>query len=274
MQKGPCFFAAIVVIVFAASPTQATPVATVSTSAAYDTYTDSESDISFDIAVPAEAHAHAWVPGYPADYGKSDAWAAIGGSVRAYSGGQGARGGSITTSADSTQTAEWLITSDTLAPGTSVSILLDVSFKGSLFADFAASLASASLNLGDTTLYEGTGTAPRRGAIESTGAWEGDFVKSGWWFLLDTTDRIGFDAEVGQTIALTLTLHTEAYVASAAESGSVANFSDSGIYTFVGAEDPLDPGTMLDVDFVMVPEPTTLLLFSLGCLGLIRKHRA
>ena len=52
----------------------------------------------------------------------------------------------------------------------------------------------------------------------------------------------------------------------------VADFWNSGSYALAAAEDPLKPGTMLDVDFVVVPEPSTLLLLALVGVALGGRH--
>jgi len=273
MKKQAFFFSLIIVMVLSVSSSQAILVATVSTSADYDTYTDSDSGTSFDLAIPVEAHAHTWLPGETSDYGKSDAWAAIGDSVRAYSKAQGAYGGVITTSANAMQTTEWQITSDTLEFGTPVSVLLDVSFDGSLYS-VGTTIASASalLDLGDTTIYQASGTSGYYNTFDSTGAWSGDFTRSSGFSYLDTTDRITFETQVGQIFTLKLSLQTEAYVSCASETGALADFSNSGLYTFAGAENP-GAGNPLDVQFEIVPEPTMLLFLGLGSLSLIRKRR-
>lgn len=272
MQKLAFFFFAIVVMVLMGLPIQAAPVSIVNTSAVYDTYTDSDSDTSFDLAMAAEAHAHTWLPGESSDYGKSDGWATIGGSVRAYSRAQGAYGGEITTSADTMHTTEWIITSDTLGAGTPVLVFLDISFDGSLRSRSTTSAsASASFDLGDTTLYEGSGISGYYSALNSTGAWSGDFTSSSSTYYLDTTDQITFETEVGQLFSLKLFLHTEAYVSVAMESGATADFSNSGSYAFAGAEDP-DTGASLDVQFELVPEPGTVLLLGLGAMMFRREQ--
>jgi hypothetical protein len=274
MNKQAILAAAIIAIMLSPYWAGAVPVATVSTYAAYDTYTDSDSDTSFDPMVPAEAHALAK---HPSEWynGASDAQATIGGSVGAYCFAYGAYHETISATANASNTAEWLVTSSTLPPGTPIYVLTDVTFNGRLGSDpystpYAS--ASASLSVDDFALYEGSGTYSSGSTLDSSGAWIGDFTKSGWYYLLDTTDRIGFEAVVGQTLLLTLSLQTDVYVPDASESGATADFLDSGWYVFAGAEDPLNPGTMLDVSFEMVPEPATLLLLGPGIM-LLRRRR-
>lgn len=276
MQKQAFFLSAITVMVLVVSPAQATLVAEVSTSSMFDIYSDSDSDTSFDALIPAEAHALAEHPTTEWYYGKSDAQASIGGSVNAYSGAYGASHEIISATANASSTTEWLITSNTLPLGTSINILMDISFNGKLGSDpystpYAA--ASASFSVDDSSLYEATGSYSSGSTLDSSGDWVGDFTKSGWYYILDTTDRVAFEAVVGQTIAVTLSLDTDVYVPDASESGATADFFDSGQYTFFGGEDPLDPGTMLDVNFEIVPEPATLFLLSLGGLALLRRRK-
>ncbi len=268
------FFSAIAVMVLAISSAQAVPVAEVSTSTMFDIYSDSDSDTSFDVLIPAEAHALAE---HPTEWynGSSDAQATIGGSVKAYSYAYGANHETISATANALSTAEWLISSNTLPLGTSINILMDISFNGRLGSDPYSSpyaAASASFSVDAFSLYEATGNYSSGSTLNSSGAWVGDFIKSGWYYILDTTDRIAFEAVVGQTLEVTLSLGTDVYVPDASESGARADFYDSGQYAFFGAEDPLDPGTMLDVTFEMVPEPATLLLLGLGSLGLIKRR--
>jgi hypothetical protein len=265
---------AIVAQLLLACPVQAVPVATVSTSASYDVITDSDSDTSFDPMLPAEAHALAK---HPSEWynATSDAQATIGGSVGAYCFAYGAYHETISATAAASNTPEWLVTSSTLPSGTLIYVLADVTFSGKLGSDPYSSpyaSASASLSVDDSVLYEGSGTYSSGSTLDSSRAWIGDFTKSGWYYLLNTTDRIGFEAVVGQTLILTLLLETDVYVPDASESGATSDFLDSGRYVFVGAEYPLNPGTMLDVSFEMVPEPGTLLLLGLGVILLRRKR--
>ena len=126
-----------------ASAVQAVPGATVSTSAAYDTYTDSDSDTSFDPVVPAEAHALAK---HPSEWynAASDAQSTIGGSVGAYCFAYGAYHETISATANASNTAEWLVTSGTLPPGTPIYVLTDVAFNGRLGSDpYSTPYASA-----------------------------------------------------------------------------------------------------------------------------------
>ncbi|MHC4912760.1 MAG: PEP-CTERM sorting domain-containing protein, partial [Planctomycetota bacterium] len=82
-----------------------------------------------------------------------------------------------------------------------------------------------------------------------------------------------FSALIGDIINIDLTLYTEVDLVDVYEGGARADFSNSGSYTFAGAEDPLNSGTMLDVDFQIVPEPATIAFLSLGSLALLRKRR-
>ncbi len=272
------FFSAMIGVILAGSPTQAGPIANVSTSAQYQTITDSDSDSSVEHLVPAEAHAYAAADEW--DYAMGDAWAAIGESVKAVSVVEGADRGTLTATADAAGTTEWLITSDTLPLGVPVNVLIDVGFNGYLARTRSVdtALASASLVLdGGQLLYEGAGSYGD--VMNSSGAWDGDFQYqyiSGVFlhhYFLDSTDTISFAAVVGQTIALELSLETEVIVPDAMEDGAAANFFDSGSYSFIGAEDPAT-GNPLNVEFMLVPEPGTFLLFGLGGFGLVRRRGA
>jgi hypothetical protein len=182
----------------------------------------------------------------------------------------------LVATAQASHTTHWLLSSETLENGMEVSIIVDLTFEGQLWAYQGGqpwSSASASFSFNDTDLYEASGKNSRGSSIEETGAWIGDFTKSGNTYSLDTTDTITFNAFLGDTIELSLFLETQAYVPKAWESGSRADFSDSAYYTIVGAQDPLDPGTMLDVNLEIVPEPATLILLGLGGLALLRKRR-
>jgi len=143
---------AIVVIMLTASTVQADLVATVSTSATYQTIADSDSDTSFDPAIPAEAHAYAGVDDW--DYARGEALAEIGGSVKASSAVVGASGGALSASANSSQTTKWLITSETLSIGTPISVLIDISFNGQLARsrNVNSTSANACLVLDETEL--------------------------------------------------------------------------------------------------------------------------
>jgi hypothetical protein len=286
MKKQAFFFSATIVMALAVSPTQATTVATVSTSTAYQTILDSDSDTSYLIGTPATTESLSEHPDYPysswpANYAISNAWTTIGGAVKVFCEVQGgdvvspsppADMESVVASASASHTSDWLIASDTLAPGTQVLALLNVTFTGELRGQQAGApetSAIASLAIDDIILYEAGGYRLRGYSVESSGEWVGDFDSSGF---LDSSDMISFDAVVGQTIILTLSLEAEAYIPQAWEAGATVDFSNSGFYTFIGAQDP-GTGNPLDVQFEIVPEPTALLLLGLGTLGLIRKSR-
>ena len=274
---------AMVVMLLAVSPTQATPVANVSTSAAYQTIIDSDSDASYIIGIPAATESLSEHPDYPypSEYAISNAWATIGGSVEAFCKVQGGdevsppppeNMKSVIASASAAHTADWLVTSDTLELDTPVLVLLDVTFTGELQGRVGGApetSASASLAIDEITLYEAGGYRYRDHAVEASGEWVGDFQGG----LLDSNDIVSFDAVVGQTIKLALSLQAEASIPQAWEASSTTDFSNSGFYTFVGAEDPLNPGTMLDVNFEMVPEPATLLLLGFGAIALRKRKR-
>lgn len=274
MRKQALFFSATIVMVLAVPSTQATPVATVRTSASISDYVVTDSDTSFDPLFPAEAHSFADLLTYEA---KSDAWTTIGGVVKSVSDAYGNGNYDLYASASTSNTSEWLISSDTLPIGTSIYVLIDLSFSGKLGSDTywsPSASAGTSFSVNESILYEAGATYSSGTTLDVSGAWISDFAKNGWFYTLDTTDRIGFQALVGQTVTPTLSLETGVSVPRSSESGATADFFNSGSYTFVGAEDPLNPGTMLDVNFEMVPEPTTILLLGLGGLALRRKSRA
>jgi hypothetical protein len=276
MLKHALSFSAIIVMVLVISPTEATTVATVSTYAEYDTLSDSDNDSSTSPSVPAEAHTLVeYAPG--GHYGTSDAEASITGVVKGFSEGFDSYGGPIFASSNASSNTDWLINSSTLPVGTSVNVLVDISFDGELYSEASKfeSYANASFSVGGIELYQGSGRFARPNLIDD-GYWAGDFQSafSGYKRLLDTTDTLSFSALVGDIINIELTLYTEVDLVDVYEGGARADFFNSGSYTFVGAEDPLNPGTMLDVNFEVVPEPATLLLLGLGAVMVRRKRSA
>ena len=255
-------------MVLAILPAEAALVAEVSVEADYDGIFDSDTDISYNPATPAEAHALADHGG--GSYSQSDAQAFIGGEIMAYSTAFGAHSGALSANAMASQTTDWLVKSGTLSIGTEVSVAIEVIFHGQLGAALSNEWASAnaSLKLGENQLYEASGTGGYNNVVTS-GMWVGDFTDTGYWHVLDTVDTVYFNAMVGETISLTLSLSTEAS-GLGYESGATADFSNSGSYAFAGAEDP-DTGAALDVQFEMIPEPATLLLLGLG--GIVLRKR-
>ncbi len=289
MLKKAFFFSAIIVTVLAVSPTQATPVAEVSTSTAYQTILDSDSDTSYLVGIPATTESlseHSDHSTY--HYAEARGNATIAGQIGVYSYVMGwydvtppapPESQSIDAVANASQTAAWFIDSDTLAPGTPVVVLMDVTFDAALEIPYGGWMTvNADVVKGGINIYEAGMASHDLYVVEGSGAWVGDLQEIEYYlYSLDVTDRIGFNAVVGETFELAISLDAEVFLEEPFFSEGaigVADFWNSGLYTFAGAEDPLDPGTMLDVDFEMVPEPTTLLLLGLGVLGLIRKHRA
>lgn len=275
MQKRALFFSAIIVMGVVVSTAQATLIATASTYAEYDTLSDSDTDTSTSTSVPAEAHTLVeYEPG--GHYGRSDAEASITGVVRGFSEGFDSYGGPIYAYSNASCSTDWLIDSSTLPTGTPVNVLVDISFEGELYSESLnfESYANASLSVGGMELYQGSGRFARPNLIDE-GYWAGDFqsAHAGYKRLLDTTDTLSFSALIGDIINIELTLYTEVDLVDVYEGGARADFSNSGSYIFAGAEDPLNPGTMLDVNFQIVPEPSTISFLGLGSLALLRKRR-
>lgn len=287
MQKQAFFFSVIIVILLAVSPTQATPVANVSTSAAYQTIIDSNSDASYIIGIPATTESLSEHPDHTYHHAEAKGNATIAGPIAVYSYVMGwydvtppppPESRFIDAVANASQTAAWLADSDTLAPGTPVVVLMDVTFDAMLEIPYGGWMAvNADVAKGGTNIYEAGMTSHDLYVVEGSGAWESDLQEIEYYlYSLDVTDRIGFNAVVGETFELAISLDAEVFLEEPFFSEGaigVADFWNSGFYTFIGAEDPLNPGTMLDVNFEMVPEPSTLFLLGLGAMMLRKKHR-
>ena len=156
-------------------------------------------------------------------------------------------------------------------------------FDGSLTSSDVFATASAELKVNNVSIYSGSATAydPSGGAgnevIVESGDWVGDFssttVPSGGFgmepaFLIDTIDIVTIPSTLGNVFTVDFSLLTEAYTIGPFEVFTEANFSSTSTYQ-LQAVDPTT-GDPLDVQFsaVVVPEPATLALLSLGLLGM------
>jgi hypothetical protein len=263
MNKKTVLVESIIALILSPCAAWAVPLATVSTSTAYQTIMDSDLDASYVIGVPAATESLSEHPDHTYHHAEAKANATIGGSVGVYSYVMGwydvtppppPENLSIDAAATAYQATAWLIDSDTLAPGTPVVVLIDVTFDAMLEIPYGGwMVVNADVAKGGTNIYGAGMTSHDLYVVNGSGAWEGDLQEIEYYlYSLDVTDRIGFDAVVGETFELAISLDAEVLLEEPFFSEGaigVADFWNSGFYTFAGAEDPLNPGTMLDVSF-------------------------
>lgn len=169
-------------------------------------------------------------------------------------------------------TADWLVSSDTLPAGTPVWVWLDIRFDGRLYSEGSAFVSSAetSILLNDTEIYAGSASFANPD-LTADGSWAGNLEQSGdnaYDLLAPATPT--FYTAVGETINLTFWLQTEIGCTNAIEGGARADLSGTGYYSFLAAYNLNIPPRPLDVDFVLIPEPASILLLAAGLLRLRR----
>jgi hypothetical protein len=262
----------LMVSVFLFAPSAFASFASANATAQYGSLpVDSETDSTVSPALPAEAHALSeFLPG---DYGQSDAKAYLDGRVESYTSGSGAYGNPVYAQSYATSSAEWLIQSDTLASGTSVRVWLDVLFEGQLYSEGTSFISSAEvlLSLNGDEIYSGSASFAKPN-LTVEGFWNGNvFPNGGDAYDVYAPGTLIFDTAVGEIINLTLYLRTEVDCGPTWETGALADFSNSGSYSFIGGFDLHMPPRQLDVNFILIPEPATLLLLLAGTL-LLKKR--
>ena len=268
------FFAFLILFIFLSAPCVfASFEASVDVSAQYgSSLLDSDADSTSSLVMPAEGHALAGSK--PDAYAQSDGMAYLDGHVYGFTAGFGTAGNSIYAQSQASGTTRWLVQSDTLPVGTPVQIWMEVLFEGQFYSEdgLCTSSAQASLRIDGSEVYQGSASFANS-ALSTDGAWWIDyFSKNGnnAYDLYCPQSIAPFVTAVGETIDLTLFLQTAVECTGSYRGGARTDFSSSGGYTFVAKLNP-DSGADLDVNMVMVPEPASILLLSLGTL-LLRKH--
>jgi len=200
--------------------------------------------------------------------------------------------GKLSIGADVETYRPFLVSSTSLAPGTTVSVSLTIHYDGTLQAlEGTEEKYSYARATGAMTLYDSLGSllSSRMGraevecelvdgemefSTETLGAWQGLLTKSsnarGDLYVLHYEDQISFTATVGSVYWLYFDLATSATSSSGDGSGwgqqtfAMVDFSNTGTYTLSSSD---------DVAFVTVPEPSSLLLVVLGGLAVLRQRR-
>lgn len=271
-MKARPFFHSVVLILIVCNPSAFASVASVEVTAQYGSLpVDSVADSTSSLILPAEAHAFSEFE--LGGFGQSDAKAYLDGRVESFSSGLGAYGHPIYAQSQAASSADWLVHSDTLPVGTPVRVWLDVVFEGRLFSMNSELISStqASLKLDGDEIYSGSASFAKPD-LTAEGNWSGNLTQDGSSaYNLNLPNTLIFDTAVGETINLTLFLRTEIDCGPTWETGASADFSSTGFYTFVGAYDLEIPPHSLNVNFILIPEPFSILLLAAGGL-LVRKQ--
>ena len=241
-----------------------------------------DSDMAFAGSFPFSAETHALVGSKPDDYAQSDAAIAIDAAnphprcqISSLTDGYvtGSSGVSIYAHSQAVSSADWLIDSDTLPIGTPVRVWLEVGFDGQFYSvnGNCTSSAEASILLDGDEIYSGSAlfANPDRTA---NGFWTDDLYENGdkAYDLYDLSTLI-FDTAIGEIINLNFSVQTEIDCTNIIDAGASVDLTGNGYYSFSLASDFNFPPKVLDVDFVLIPEPASLLLLAAGLLRLRSK---
>ena len=278
MKVNP-FFICLVPLLFLSAPIVfASTESAVNVYAAYNSSPiDSASDSTTSLVIPAEAHALAE---YQAGghYAQADAEATLDDTLNiaklfTFAEGFDSYGSSLEATASAISSADWLIYSDTLPVGTPVQVWMDMEFQGQLYSQHGDYVSSAetSLLLDGTEIYSGSASFGRPD-LTVTGDWISNVFANGSFaydvYALGAPPPI--DTAVGETINLTIYLQAAIVCMNTLEGGARADFSNSAFYRLQNAFEP-GSSSPADIDFVLVPEPTAILLLAAGSL-ILRKR--
>jgi len=248
---------------------------------AYSVYGNlSDSDLKTSNSLTNPAQAEVFVSAGPSDCASSWAQATLDGKVYGFTEGFNTTGADIVdiyAYSSAVSSADWLVWSDTVPLGTPVRVWVDLLFEGQLYSYHtrAASSASGQISLNGQPIYAGSARYQYPLTAEAEGSWVDScsIGITGYNCKVYAPGSLFLQTAVGQTINLTLTLQTSVECAQITIGGARTNFSSSGSYTFLGVYSTGTPSKPLNVQMILIPEPTSLLLLACGGCLLGRNFR-